>query len=175
MYCGEEPINFKRSLIDRIVPEDGYTKKNTVPACANCVRAKGTCNARTFIARCRHVSHVNGGPGGYTDNWSNIKFKTFEQYKMENIHKNFKLSSEEYYALRNGDCAYCHRETTSSHMNGIDRINSNVGYVKENCTTCCHDCNMLKLISSPEEFIAHAIKVAQHLQPIIQSHGARSQ
>jgi hypothetical protein len=169
VYLGEEPIHFKRSLIDRLVPEAGYTKNNTVPACTNCIRAKGTCHAQTFIARCLHVSCVNGGPGKHTCDWSNIKFKPFEQYKMENMHKNFKLSSDDYYALRNGNCTYCHRETTAWHMNGIDRINSNIGYIRDNCETCCHDCNMLKLISSPEEFIALAIKVATHFYGIMQN------
>jgi hypothetical protein len=162
VYCGEQPKNFKRSLVDRRNPSDGYTKDNTVPACADCARSKGSCDASTFVARCRHVSFVNGGPGGQTTKWNNVKHKTYEQYKKENIHKNFQLSSEQYYDLRRDECVYCKRETTPDHMNGIDRLDCDMGYVPDNCVSCCHDCNILKLVSTREAFVAHMVKIAVH-------------
>ncbi|AGE52931.1 hypothetical protein PBCVCZ2_654R [Paramecium bursaria Chlorella virus CZ-2] len=165
-YCGEEPKNFKRSLVDRAIPKNGYTKSNAVPACSDCVRAKGSCSANTFIARACHVSYVNGGMGRITDDWNNVKFKPFEQYRAENIHKNFKLTPDEYYELRNGNCSYCFRETTKTHTNGIDRLNNNVGYVKDNCVSCCHDCNILKLVSTPDDFLNHMRKVARYTESI---------
>jgi 5-methylcytosine-specific restriction endonuclease McrA len=104
-----------------------------------------------------------------TESWSNVKFKSYEQYKSE-TDKQFELTSDEYYALRNGKCAYCDRPTTDVHCNGIDRIDNNVGYVKENCVTCCHDCNMMKLISTSQDFIGRTIKVATHAESVISRH-----
>ncbi|AGE50193.1 hypothetical protein ATCVCanal1_460L [Acanthocystis turfacea Chlorella virus Canal-1] len=163
LYCGEEPLNFKVSSVDRLVPEKGFVRKNVVPACDKCVRAKGSADASSFILRCLHISHVNDGPGAKTDKWNSVKFKPYEVYKAENLHKNFKLTEDEYYTLRNGNCSYCCRQTTDSHMNGIDRVNNNVGYIRSNCVTSCHDCNLMKLVSKKEEFLVHMKKIAQHV------------
>src|ERR1700722_10487193 len=37
--------------------------------------------------------------------------------------------------------------------NGIDRVNSNVGYIADNCVTCCRVCNRAKSDMSSEDFI----------------------
>lgn len=166
MYCGEQPTNYVVSCIDRIRPELGFTRTNTVPACNNCIRAKSSCTATEFIQRCLHISFVHGSCGAKTDNWRNIKYKSYENYKAENSHKNFKLTEEDYYALRNGKCTYCSRETTEKHMNGIDRIDPNLGYILSNCETCCHDCNLMKLVSSKEEFLNLVKKVSSHVMNI---------
>jgi hypothetical protein len=170
VYCGEEPLNFKRSLVDRLVPDSGFVAGNVVPACKLCVRTKGACDVKTFLSRCWQISYVHGGPGGYTNDWNDVKFKTYDQYKSENYHKDFRLTPEEYYALRSGNCTYCQRETTKTHTNGIDRVDNDVGYVFDNCVTCCHDCNMLKLVTPREEFIAHVIKIATRVRDISRQH-----
>lgn len=43
--------------------------------------------------------------------------------------------------------------------NGIDRINSNKGYEKDNCVSCCPICNRMKLDLSLEDFYAHIEKI----------------
>lgn len=164
MYCGEKPRKFRVSGVDRLNSSLGFTKNNTVPACSHCIRAKGSCDISTFIKRCLHISKMNGGIGIlFKDCWSSVKFKKYEVYKSENMHKDFQLSAEEYYELRNGICVYCRRMTTKNHFNGIDRIDCDAGYLKENCETCCIDCNLMKLISSKERFINHVKKIAEHL------------
>jgi len=163
LYCGEEPLKFKVSCVDRLVSERGFVRKNVVPACEKCVRAKGSSDASCFVARCLHISHVNGGPGWKTDKWNKVKHKPYDVYKSENIHKNFKLAEEEYYDLRNGECSYCGRQTTDNHMNGIDRVDNNVGYISSNCVTSCHDCNLMKLVSKKEDFLEHMKKIARHI------------
>tara|TARA_R110000782_G_scaffold125378_1_gene216987 strand:+ start:134 stop:724 length:591 start_codon:yes stop_codon:yes gene_type:complete len=37
-------------------------------------------------------------------------------------------------------------------INGIDRIDSNIGYTKANCVTCCRFCNFAKHTMSENEF-----------------------
>lgn len=50
-------------------------------------------------------------------------------------------------------CMYCRRPTTETHHNGIDRIDSNIGYITSNCVTCCGGCNIAKGKKTPDEFI----------------------
>jgi hypothetical protein len=37
--------------------------------------------------------------------------------------------------------------------NGIDRVDSNIGYTLENCVPCCEAVNRMKMDLSKEEFI----------------------
>jgi hypothetical protein len=115
-------------------------------------------DAWTFIERCSHISFVHGGSGALTSYWPNIMFKTFSQYKWQAINTkkiSFDLTEKEYIDLRNDKCFYCHRKTTHEHHNGIDRINSSIGYVLSNCLTCCYDCNIAKRDTTPDIFINH--------------------
>jgi len=57
-------------------------------------------------------------------------------------------------------CHYC-GETPNGTLNGIDRQDSTIGYIPENCVPCCPTCNYAKQQLSPEEFIWHCNKVAQ--------------
>ncbi len=46
--------------------------------------------------------------------------------------------------------------------NGIDRVDSNLGYVENNVVTCCQQCNRAKLDYTKEKFIAWARKLVKH-------------
>jgi len=46
--------------------------------------------------------------------------------------------------------------------NGIDRKDSNVGYIKENCVPCCWECNQLKGKWSYDEFLKLIDLIAKH-------------
>ena len=48
--------------------------------------------------------------------------------------------------------------------NGIDRVNSDLEYTKENCVPCCFDCNKLKSNRDLNEFKEKIEKVYKHLQ-----------
>lgn len=48
--------------------------------------------------------------------------------------------------------------------NGIDRIDSNIGYSNENCRTCCKNCNYMKNSLTQNEFYDHVRKIVNHLK-----------
>jgi hypothetical protein len=87
-------------------------------------------------------------------------------YKTRAIKKNidFTLTREEFIYLTKQNCFYCGCEP-SQHApgpkraygdyiyNGIDRLNNNVGYTKENSMPCCGFCNVAKNNYSKEEFL----------------------
>lgn len=83
----------------------------------------------------------------------------------------FSLSDEEFNDLIYGKCYYCGQEPTINKSdnrynktselfirNGIDRIDSNKGYFKDNCVSCCTMCNRMKLNYTIEDFF---IKIQQ--------------
>lgn len=92
----------------------------------------------------------------------------------KNSHKGFDLTLEEFIDLSQKNCYYCDIEPAVSKghrpwsayvkMNGLDRINSDLGYTKDNVVTCCRTCNIAKSSMSREEFLAWAFRLVQHQQ-----------
>lgn len=89
------------------------------------------------------------------------------------------LSVKESRELLTGPCTYCGspgevwrpysgrelaigRENMDIKITGIDRINSNIGYIFTNCTSCCKQCNWMKLNYTVEQFLKHCKRVVEH-------------
>jgi hypothetical protein len=47
-------------------------------------------------------------------------------------------------------------------VNGVDRVDSNGDYVKDNCVPCCTTCNRMKMDMSYNIFIKHIIKIRNY-------------
>lgn len=87
----------------------------------------------------------------------------------------FDLTKEEFEDLIFGECYYCgstpkrydgnvkYERTGEFKRNGIDRIDSTIGYVNSNLRTCCDTCNIAKHANSEDDFIDWVIKVYNHL------------
>lgn len=74
----------------------------------------------------------------------------FTAYKIDSKFKkrSFKITREEFNLILEIECYYC-----GGPGFGIDRIDSNVGYEKGNCVSCCTWCNKMKLDNNSVEFI----------------------
>ena len=86
----------------------------------------------------------------------------------------FELNVDEFYNLTQQKCNYCGGEplkisTSWSDKvkpfiyNGIDRIDSNLGYSKENCVPCCTHCNYAKGNMTIKEFNKWLQQAYNHL------------
>lgn len=73
----------------------------------------------------------------------------------------FSLSKEEFYKITEQPCYYCGDFTKG--YNGIDRYNSKIGYIKENCVPCCEICNRMKLDYNVSDWLAHMSKILNHI------------
>lgn len=80
----------------------------------------------------------------------------------------FKLTKEEFYKLVTSDCYLCGIKPSSVikptakiaiskefFYNGIDRIDSSIGYISGNVASCCTTCNRMKLDHNLDYFINH--------------------
>lgn len=93
----------------------------------------------------------------------------------------FALSLEQFLSITGAPCAYCgilwstrfpHYNRANGvpkyhgayQRNGIDRINSTVGYIPTNCVPCCKTCNFAKAEMSVDEFKAWIIRVHGMIQ-----------
>lgn len=65
----------------------------------------------------------------------------------------WKLDAVFVFNLIISDCVYCGAISNWPHgRNGIDRINSSIGYDKTNCVSCCKYCNRAKSDRTTDEF-----------------------
>lgn len=70
------------------------------------------------------------------------KYHSLKQ-KAQERNIEFNLNNFETMALVISDCIYCNRKCYQDEkiMNGIDRIDSNIGYIRSNCVPACGYCN----------------------------------
>lgn len=69
----------------------------------------------------------------------------------------FEITKEEFKQITNKSCAYCGEEANP--INGIDRIDSSLGYIKTNIISCCTKCNTMKHDYKLTEFLEHITKI----------------
>ena len=99
---------------------------------------------------------------GYTNECkiccSSAKENRYNIYKKNATRRNidFGLSKEEFYKITSEPCHYC---GNIEKYNGIDRIDSNQGYILNNCVPCCEYCNKMKLDYSTKFWIEHMKKI----------------
>lgn len=102
--------------------------------------------------------------------------RIFSTYKTKAKKRgiDFELSREEFLILIKGNCSYCgsepnqllKRQKTRKIQiiyNGIDRIDSEKGYTKNNCVSCCMYCNRSKSNLSLEAWKNHIKRIYQWL------------
>lgn len=82
------------------------------------------------------------------------------QNKAKDRNLEFSISIDFFEKLINSNCHYCGSDKTNImkcknrvyFYNGIDRKDSTLGYLVNNCVTCCKKCNTAKLDYSKDEF-----------------------
>lgn len=90
-------------------------------------------------------------------------------------YKEWKLSLDDFSEIIHQNCYYCgqppvyKKEFTrvnfpddKLYANGIDRIDSNKGYTKDNCVPCCTICNRMKQDLSVQEFYDHIKQILNY-------------
>jgi hypothetical protein len=108
-------------------------------------------------------------------NGESILNTAYNSYKNSAIKRKltFNLSIEEFKSLTSKNCSYCHdapsekkkkRDFTNRKMNGIDRIDSSIGYEPTNSVPCCKVCNYMKQSLSLEQMHLHMLKIFNHMR-----------
>ena len=87
------------------------------------------------------------------------------------------IELNDFILLSKSNCFYCgseplnkaidrHRKTNEERCdfdyNGLDRIDSNFGYFKDNVVPCCKHCNTAKNTMTKEEFLKWVKKIYEH-------------
>lgn len=87
-------------------------------------------------------------------------------------HLSFSLNINEFILLVSSACHYCKMKDSNCltlksgkkfYYNGIDRLDNDVGYQKENCVSCCKQCNFSKRNLSIKDFFEWIKRVAKNV------------
>lgn len=120
---------------------------------------------------CRSCSNrLPEGQAGFNNLLSKYKTRCITHKRV------FDLSEEEFKEITSSNCHYCgvspYKESKSTYStsentkkhsiylyNGIDRIDSSLGYTKENSVPCCEICNKAKRDMSYNDFINYLKRI----------------
>ena len=148
-YCNEFTANCEINGVDRLDSTKPYILDNCVPSCKMCNMMKNTLNEYTFMARIEHILVFQGivtdgqfHPEAFT-NYLAVAYSSYQNRAMEKEIE-FEINFNDYRNLVAGNCYLCGKASDENHRNGIDRFDSQMGYVHGNCRSCCANCNFLK-------------------------------
>jgi hypothetical protein len=92
------------------------------------------------------------------------KNKLFNEYKGRAKQKGlpFILSKERFFGVISEECYYCGSEPLNGFYNGIDRIDSKIGYIEKNIVPCCWKCNQAKNKTDVNDFYKWVDKIYEY-------------
>jgi hypothetical protein len=76
--------------------------------------------------------------------------------------REFDLSVEEITKLITQDCRFCGKKCEETEVHGVDRTNSQIGYLSPNTATACSTCNYMKRDMTNRDFAKAIIEVYNH-------------
>lgn len=164
-YCGklqEKGLNG----IDKMDCNGGYVKENCASCCEMCNIMKGTLSVNVFLKRIEHILTYQGYIEGklYPECFANHMSSNYNHYKKraEKKQLDFEISEDDFYSLIIKKCYICGKKPEEEHINGIDRIDNDKGYVYNNIEACCGECNYMKNKFSLQDFFDKLRKIKKH-------------
>jgi hypothetical protein len=161
-YCG---IVQDRGFngVDRKDSTEGYTESNCVSCCKMCNYMKGSLSERVFLDRIEHILTFNAKIEGrlFPDAFCNYNSAQYSEYEKRAVKKglDFVLSKDEFDVISSNSCYLCNKECSSTHHNGLDRIDNSKGYIEGNVKSCCGGCNFMKRDYSVEDIFDKFIAI----------------
>lgn len=167
-YCGDLRERGFNGL-DRINSMGHYTLDNVVSCCTMCNYMKNALDITTFYHRIQHILRYNGmidAPEAvYPEAFSNhtkIRYNS-SVYGAKERNLEITISNEDFDKIVSRECYICGKQNESGvHQNGIDRFDSSVGYILENCRPCCGGCNRMKYAYSYTDFMNKLLQIHNH-------------
>ena len=127
-----------------------------------------SCGCLLAESRIKNADRMRLGAGIAASNSYYYRYK--QSAKDRDIE--FLLDKEDFDKITSKNCFYCDslpEKRTSGYLdqyifaNGIDRVDSNVGYNTSNTVPCCRFCNVLKMKHNVNDFLLQIKKIYENL------------
>lgn len=119
------------------------------------------CLRREYVA-----NNLSGkSPNFQTGEWVGSENQVYRQYQNTAKRKSreFDLTKEQFWSIATQDCTYCgavpSKDQHGNIRNGLDRVDSSIGYRIDNVVPCCWICNTAKSDLNREEFLNHIKRI----------------
>ncbi len=149
-YCGtlRDRGTEQFNGIDRNNNGIGYVLSNCVSCCPMCNYIKKTLSGDIFVNRVYHILTYNELIDGTLNPalFGDHNRVVYERYRERAIKKmlEFSITKDEFAVITAKACYMCGKQCSTTHKNGIDRYDNNLGYTIDNCRPCCGECNYMK-------------------------------
>jgi hypothetical protein len=158
-----EKLEFSSYFINDSIDE--ITPKNLNIVCNICNRMIKSKTCELLYMKASNITNKqkkNDQYVEYNNAFANgschLKFESFSKLKKEqNIP--FEITEEDYINYVSDACKYCCRKATTANINDIVIMERDLGYVINNCISCCEDCKILRSRMSNNKFISHMEKI----------------
>lgn len=152
--------------IDRLDSTQGYTMDNVVSCCEMCNMIKKCSSPTIFVNRAKHISIFHKKIEGQLcpENFVDMINVNYGKYKCRAIDKKFEfLISKDYFDKKTKEqCYLCGKLPTQTHKNGLDRVDSSIGYIESNLQTCCGNCNCMKSNYTLDTFLDKCVLISTY-------------
>ncbi|KAJ3358215.1 hypothetical protein GGF32_000571 [Allomyces javanicus] len=151
---------------EQVNNDHGYSDANTVPACTICNLIKHTLSFDDFVAMVNAIAEYNDDIQAATELPKSNLTGTCEfvdKFKDSALALVYK---QRFNDLLEVFCYLCGAPKDMLGIIGVDRIDSNLGYLDDNVMPCCSRCNYAKKDMNLTEFLGHIQRMAVHLATI---------
>lgn len=171
--------------VDRVDNNLGYTTENSVPCCKRCNRMKRSQDLTSFRSKVNRIVRMDVEDCNrirlYAWQWTKAeKIKQQDLSSFNEVFSSYKYSAKirgyrfellesEFLDLTKADCSYCGAECSNTRdrentlgsfkYNGVDRMDNTKDYTRDNCTSCCSTCNIMKGDLELQEFLDHVTSI----------------
>lgn len=141
------------------------------------IRGSHLCNdKRAVVTRscgCERIKYQHGEAWKARSIKSGTAFRLcLSQYKSnaKNRRLAWNLTDDQFKVLTSSPCHYTGKVPSTEKVarsgevyiyNGIDRVDSSIGYTLQNCVPCCEEVNRMKMNLSKEKFIALCREISE--------------
>ena len=154
--------------LDRMDQTRGYIWDNCVSACNMCNVMKKSLHIDVFLKRVEHMVSYN-----FPTEIDAARFpEVFREHKKckygvyvdsaKSKNRDFMITREEFEEIVRQNCYLCDKPPSKTHLTGIDRFDSKIGYIFENCRPCCGECNYMKNVYDFDIFLEKLLKIYHH-------------
>lgn len=149
---------------------------NTIKVSTSALRSKNTKSCGCYFNEIIKSGARKIKSGEANFNYKYLSYKARAKNHKKNI--SFELTKEQFRSIIINNCFYCGQEPSMFHTsrsfnglfisNGIDRIDSNIGYTINNSVPCCKLCNTMKNELNINDFYNHIKRIYSYVEKRLQ-------
>lgn len=139
------------------------TKDGLSPYCSTCTHDIKSPAYRRYYRR--HQGTIRAKARTKASRTKHTAQHKYNRYKSDSKRRQreFTLTYEQFNTIISQNCYYC----GSNSSIGIDRCNSKLGYIINNCVPCCTVCNIMKGKMTKLDFIEQAKRISKHANNVV--------